>query len=227
MNCAIIAAAGQGTRLAGQRPKQFLELSGTPIVIHTLRAFERCDLIHEVIIVLAGSETEGFLPFARQYGLHKLTAVVSGGATRAESVFKGLQAVPQAAEIVAVHDAVRPFVTPAEIANTVAAAKQDGAAILVSAPVDTVKEVRDGAVLKTLNRATLRNALTPQCFSLPLLRRAYENVDCSDPELTDESSLVERLGVRVVLVEGSSSNIKITRPEDLAIGELLLKQTGS
>lgn len=123
----------------------------------------------------------------------------------------------------AVHDAVRPFVTPDEIARTVQAAEREGAAILVSAPVDTMKEVNDGAVVRTLKRADLRHALTPQCFRYKLLRRAYEAADVSDPELTDESALVERLGVRIVTVEGSPRNIKITRQEDLAVGEAILK----
>ena len=225
MNVAIIAAAGQGTRLAGKRPKQFLELAGTPILIHTLKAFERCDAIHEIIIVLAEEETDGFLSLAGEHGLHKVTRVVPGGSTRAESVLRGLQAVDaEAVEIVAVHDGVRPFVTPEEISRTVEAAKPEGAAILVSTPVDTIKEVRAGAVARTLDRATIRNALTPQCFHYKLLLRAYSRVDVYDPELTDDSSLVERLGVRIAIVEGSSRNMKITRPEDLAIGEVLLKQ---
>lgn len=225
MNVAIIAAAGQGTRMAGKRPKQFLELAGVPVIFHTLKAFEQCDAIQEIIVVMAAEETAGFLSLADKQYLRKIRAVVPGGATRAESVLHGLDAVAEAnAEIVAVHDGVRPFVTPDEIARTVQAAKLEGAAILVSAPVDTVKEVRDGVVVRTLKRAELRNALTPQCFTYKLLRRAYEEADVSDPELTDESSLVERLGVRIVTVEGSSRNIKITRPEDLAIGEGILKQ---
>jgi 2-C-methyl-D-erythritol 4-phosphate cytidylyltransferase len=224
MNVAIIAAAGQGTRMAGKRPKQFLELAGTPILIHTLKAFERCDVIHEIIIVLAAEETSGFPEVAKAYGLRKISAVISGGSTRAESVFHGLQAVAgETTEIVAVHDGVRPFVTPEEISLTVEAAKLEGAAILVSKPVDTIKEIREGVVARTLDRSTIRNALTPQCFHYGLLLRAYEQVDVCDPELTDESSLVERLGVRVAIVEGSPRNIKITQPEDLAIGEVLLK----
>lgn len=227
MNVAIIAAAGQGTRMAGKRPKQFLELSGTPIIIHALKAFERCDVIHEIIIVLAAEETDSFLSLAKEYGLRKLAAVVPGGRTRAESVLHGLQAVDAGAvEIVAVHDGVRPFVTPEEISRTVEAAKSEGAAILVSTPVDTIKEVRAGAVARTLDRSTIRNALTPQCFHYKLLLRAYSRVDVTDPELTDESSLVERLGVRIAIVEGSPRNIKITRLEDLAIGEVLLREVG-
>ena len=210
--------------MAGKRPKQFLELAGTPILIHTLHAFERCDAIHEIIIVLAEEETDGFLSLAGEHGLHKIARVVSGGRTRAESVLRGLQAADAGSvEIVAVHDGVRPFVTPEEISQTVAAAKPEGAAILVSTPVDTIKEVNARVVVRTLGRATIRNALTPQCFHYKLLLRAYNHVNVLDPELTDESSLVERLGVRIAIVEGSSRNIKITRQQDLAIGEALLK----
>ena len=225
MNVAIIAAAGQGTRLAGKRPKQFLELAGIPIIFHTLKAFEQCDVIQEIIVVIPAQESAGFLSFANKHDLRKLAKVVPGGATRAESVLRGLETVREVtAEIVAVHDGVRPFVTPDEISRTVDAARREGAAILVSTPVDTMKEVRDGVVVKTLKRAELRNALTPQCFRYKLLRRAYEETDVSDPELTDESSLVERLGVRIATVEGSARNIKITRQEDLAIAEAMLKQ---
>jgi 2-C-methyl-D-erythritol 4-phosphate cytidylyltransferase len=225
MNVAIIAAAGQGTRMAVKRPKQFLELAGTPILFHTLRAFEQCDVIHEIIVVIPAQESAGFVTAADKHGLRKLAKVVPGGTTRAQSVLKGLQAVREATvEIVAVHDGVRPFVTPDEIARTVEAASREGAAILVSKPVDTIKGVKDGTVVKTLRRDDLRNALTPQCFKYELLRRAYEQANVSDPELTDESALVERLGVKIAIVEGSARNIKITREEDLVIGEALLKQ---
>jgi len=225
MNVAIIAAAGQGTRMAGKRPKQFLELAGTPILFHTLKAFEQCDVIQEIIVVIPPQESAGFLSLANKFGLRKLARVVPGGATRAQSVLHGLQAVREAtAEIIAVHDGVRPFVTTDEIARTVYAASREGAAILVTAPVDTIKEVRDGSVVKTLKRDELRSALTPQCFRYTLLRRAFEEADVTDPELTDESSLVERLGVKVAFVEGSSRNIKITREEDLVVGEAILKQ---
>jgi 2-C-methyl-D-erythritol 4-phosphate cytidylyltransferase len=225
MNVAIIAAAGQGTRMGGELRKQFLELAGTPIIFHTLKAFEQCAVIQEIIVVLPAEDFGGFLSLAHRRGLCKVAKVVPGGATRAQSVLNGLQAVPEAtAQIVAVHDGVRPFVTPDEIARTIEAANLEGAAILVSPPVDTIKEVRDGAVVKTLKRADLRHALTPQCFRYKLLCHAYEEADVSDPELTDDSSLVERLGVRIATVEGSPRNIKITRQEDLAIGEAILKQ---
>lgn len=223
MNIAIIAAAGAGTRMASDRPKQFLLLAGTPVIFHTLKPFEECEQIQEVIVVLPAEESAGFLSMAGKYGLRKLARVVPGGATRADSVKRGLMAIRSAtAEIVAVHDGVRPFVTVAEIENTIAAAQADGAAILVAPVTDTIKHVNGGAVVKTLDRSVLRRALTPQCFRYELLRQAYQSADVKDPTLTDESALVEQLGHRVRVVEGSSRNIKITTAEDFAIAEAML-----
>ena len=224
MNIAIIAAAGAGTRMASDRPKQFLLLAGTPVIVHTLKAFEQCDSIHEVIVVLPAEQSAGFLSMAGKYGLRKLARVVPGGATRAESVKRGLMSVRTAtAEIVAVHDGVRPVVTVDEIERTVLAAREHGAAILVAPVTDTIKEVRDQSVVRTLDRGVLRRALTPQCFRFDLLRDAYQHADVNDPSLTDESALVEQLGHPVSVVEGSARNIKITTLEDLEIAEGLLR----
>jgi 2-C-methyl-D-erythritol 4-phosphate cytidylyltransferase len=224
MNIAIIAAAGQGARMGGGRAKQFLELAGTPIIIHTLKCFEQCDVIHAIVVVLPEQDVAGFVALTEKHALGKIARVVAGGATRAESVWRGLQAVDQSAvEIVAVHDGARPFVTVDEITRTVAAARQYEAAILVAPVTDTIKEIEAGSVSRTLNRAQLRRALTPQCFDYSLLRRAYEQADVrNDSELTDDSVVVERLGVKVAIIEGSPRNIKITRPEDIAIAEGLL-----
>jgi 2-C-methyl-D-erythritol 4-phosphate cytidylyltransferase len=227
MNVAIIVAAGQGTRMGGERAKQFQELAGIPIIIHTLRAFERCEVIQEIIVVLAAPEAAGFLSLAGKYNLQKLSKVVPGGTTRCESVLHGLQAVRAAtAGVVAVHDGVRPFVTAEEISRTVAAAVAHEAAVLVAPLTDTVKQVADDRIVRTLDRRDLRRALTPQCFRYSLLRRAYEDADVLNPELTDESALVERLGKSVAVVEGSPRNIKITTPEDLAIAEAMIKEEG-
>jgi 2-C-methyl-D-erythritol 4-phosphate cytidylyltransferase len=224
MNIAIIAAAGAGTRMASNRPKQFLLLAGTPVIFHTLKPFEECEQIDEVIVVLPAEESAGFLSLAGKYKLRKVARVVPGGATRAESVKRGLMAVRSAtAEIVAVHDGVRPFVTVDEIDRAITAARADGAAILVAPVTDTIKQVSDAAVVKTLDRGVLRRALTPQCFRYELLRQAYQRADVNDPSLTDESALVEQLGKPVIIVEGSSRNIKITTAEDFAIAEVLLK----
>jgi len=223
MNIAIIAAAGAGTRMASDRPKQFLLLAGTPVIFHTLKVFEECDSIHEVIVVLPAEESAGFLSMAGKMGLRKVARVVPGGATRAESVKRGLMAIRSAtAEIVAVHDGVRPFVTVDEINSVVAAAHADGAAILVAPVTDTIKQVNDRTVVQTLDRDVLRRALTPQCFRYELLREVYQRADVSDPTLTDESALVEQLGYRVSIVEGSARNIKITTADDLVVAEALL-----
>lgn len=225
MNVAIVVAAGKGTRLGGARPKQFLELRGVPVIIHTLRQFERCQEINEVITVLPAEDRAGFESLTKQFELKKAGRHVPGGATRAQSVRNGLNAFDDA-DIVAVHDGVRPFVTPEEIDQVVAAARENGAAVLTSPVADTIKRVQDGRIIETVSRAELRRALTPQCFRFAILRRAYETLDeleSSGPEITDDSLLVERLGVEVVTVEGSARNIKITNEEDLAFCEAILK----
>ena len=225
MNVAIVVAAGKGTRLGGNRPKQFLELDGVPVIIHTLRQFERCLEIKEVVVVLPVEATDDFPALARNFGLQKPSRVVAGGATRAQSVQRGL-AVAGEAELVAVHDGVRPFVTPEEIDQVVVAARATGAAILVAPVADTIKEIKDERVVSTQSRSTLRRALTPQCFRFDILKRAYEQlaeVEAEGVEVTDDSLLVERLGVEIAAVEGSARNIKITREEDLVWAEAILK----
>ena len=223
MNIAIIAAAGAGTRMASDRPKQFLLLAGTPVIIHTLKVFEQCESINEVIVVLPAAESAGFLSLAGKHGLRKVARVVPGGVTRADSVKRGLLSIRAAtAEIVAVHDGVRPFVTTDEIEGVVAAARVDGAAILVAPVTDTIKRVRDQRVVQTLDRGELRRALTPQCFRYELLRDAFVNADVNDPSVTDESVLLEKLGHPISVIEGSARNIKITTSADLAIAEAML-----
>jgi 2-C-methyl-D-erythritol 4-phosphate cytidylyltransferase len=224
MNVAIVVAAGKGTRLGGDRAKQFLELGGVPIIVHALRQFERCREISEVITVLPAEDTAGFQSVIQEHGLRKVSHVISGGATRAQSVRRGLNEIGSA-EIVAIHDGVRPFVTPDEIDRVVVAAKQSGAAILAAAVADTIKRVADSRIVETLPRAQLRRALTPQCFRLEILKEAYQSLDDLEKqgiEITDDSLLVERLRIEIVTVEGSARNIKITTGEDLAWAERLL-----
>jgi len=225
MNVAIIAAAGQGMRMACSRPKQFLDLAGTPILFHTIKVFEACDVIQKIIVVVQADQRAAFLDLSQRYNFKKLEQPVTGGVTRAESVLKGLEAAPESTtEIVVVHDGVRPFVTSDEIVQTVETARAEGAAILVTRPVDTIKEVDEGRVVGTLDRKRLRNALTPQSFQYSILRRAYELVDVLDPSLTDESSILERAGIPVATVEGNARNIKITTPADLVLAEAIFTQ---
>ena len=221
MNVAILVGGGRGVRFGGDRPKQFLELNGTPIIVHTLRQFELSRQIDQVVVVLPASEITVFQSLVDKLDLKKISRVVAGGETRAQSVKSGLAAIEQA-EVVAVHDAVRPLVTHDEIDRVVVAANESGAAILVAGVSETIKEVEDNRVARTVARADLRRALTPQSFHFDILKRAYEQLDqleSSGVEVTDDSFLVERLGVTVSVVEGSARNIKITTPEDLAMAE--------
>lgn len=224
MNTAIIVAAGAGKRFGGETPKQFLEISGKPLIVHTLHRFDACPKIDEIILVLPASETANILNKFKKYDLKKLSKVVAGGATRAASVLNGLNAVDsETAEIVAVHDGARPLVTVEEITATIEKAGITGAACLVAPVADTIKEVSGGKIAQTIDRETLRRALTPQCFQYEILRRAFERNDFA-MEATDESFLVEKTGVTVSTVEGSGKNIKITHPEDFVIAEILLKE---
>ena len=229
MNVAIVVAAGKGTRLGGNRPKQFLELGGVPVLIHTLRQFERSTEIDHVIVVLPAEEKDTFLSMAKGFGLNKPQQAIAGGASRAQSVQHGLAAIVEA-EVVAVHDGVRPFVTPSEIDRVVAAAQVAGAAVLVAPVADTIKEIRGDRVVRTLQRAQLRRALTPQCFQFDVLKRAYDqlaDVEAEGIEVTDDSLLVERLGLEIVTVPGSARNIKITQSEDLLLAEAILSSVVS
>jgi|SRR5215813_2304873 len=226
MNVAIIVAAGKGTRLGGERPKQFVELAGTPIIIHTLRQFERSREIDDVLVVLPADQTAGFQSLARDFQLQKFSKAIAGGASRAQSVSLGLAAITNA-DIVAVHDGVRPFATPDEIDRTIQCAKTTGAAILAAGITDTIKEVEANSVIRTAKRANLWRALTPQCFRFEILTRAYEQlaeVESAGIVVTDDSWLVEHMGIPVTVVEGSARNIKITTAEDLALAETLISQ---
>ena len=227
MNVAIVVAAGKGTRLGGDRPKQFLELAGVPIIVHALRQFERCREISEVVTVLPAEETAGFESAVNRFSLQKVKRVIAGGATRAQSVRRGLESIADA-NIVAIHDGVRPFVTPDEIDRVVQAAEQNEAAILTAAVSDTIKRIDADRIVETLPRSELRRALTPQCFRFALLKRAYQDLDALEAEgrdVTDDSLLVERLGVEIVSVEGSARNIKLTTEEDLVIAESILRSS--
>lgn len=226
MNVAIIVAAGRGSRAGGARAKQFREISGIPIIIHTLARFERSETIAESVAVLPADAVGEFPALAAAHGLRKFARAVAGGETRAESVWRGLQRlVGGGVGVVAVHDGVRPFVRPEEIDRTVREAEAHGAALLAAPAADTIKEVEGGRVVRTPGRARLWHAQTPQCFRYELLRRAYEQPGALAAEVTDCSALVERLGAEVRIVEGGPHNVKITTPRDFALAEILLKSS--
>jgi 2-C-methyl-D-erythritol 4-phosphate cytidylyltransferase len=224
MNSAIVVAAGSGTRFGGEKPKQFLEILGTPVIVHTLERFEACPQIDEIILVLNAAEIINFQNTVEKFNLQKLVKVIEGGKSRAESVWNGLSAIDaESAEIVAVHDGARPLVTSEEITKTIEKARETGAACLVAVVTDTIKEISGGKIVRTVDREKLRRALTPQCFRYAILKRAFDENQLLEAA-TDESFLVEQLGVEIAIVEGGARNIKITHPEDLVLAESLLKQ---
>jgi 2-C-methyl-D-erythritol 4-phosphate cytidylyltransferase len=224
MNTAIIVAAGSGTRFGGATPKQFLEIGGKPLLIHTIEKFQNCADVDEIVLVLSSNETANFRAIAEKFKLTKLKKIIAGGKTRAESVFNGLNAVDKdSTEVVAVHDGARPFVSIEEIASTIEKAKETGAACLVALVTDTIKEVADGKIVQTIERTKLRRALTPQAFRFEILQKAFANANLSEAA-TDECFLVEKLGCEIAVVEGSAKNIKITTREDWNLAEILLQK---
>ena len=222
MNTAIIVAAGSGSRFGGDIPKQFARLAGKPVIIHTLEKFEACPAVDEVVLVLSEDGREHFELAVNGRSFSKIRKIVTGGSTRAASVKNGLNAVDPACHTVAVHDAARPLVSVDEITRTIETAVVVGAACLVAEVTDTIKEVRNGIIRGTADRSNLRRALTPQAFRTDILKRAFENTELSDA-VTDECYLVEKLGIDIAIVEGSSRNIKITREDDLRIAEAYLQ----
>lgn len=225
----ILPAAGLGTRMAktpektGSSRKQFLVLEGSPILIHTIRKFMRCASVSEVVVALRADDIDWVQEIVDREKFAKPVRLVEGGDSRQESVRNALATLSSDTDLVAVHDAVRPFVDPETVEHCIAEAAAHGAAIVGIVPVDTVKQAHKNKVRATLPREHLILTQTPQVFQLGLLREAYQKAEEAEFHGTDESSLVERLEtVEVSIVMGSDRNIKITRPTDLELAKLFL-----
>lgn len=225
MNAAIIVAAGSGKRFESKTPKQFIELLGKPIVFHTIDRFDRCDAVDSILVVLAPERLAWFEANAGKYSFNKPVTTTEGGKARVESVRNGFRTLSPNTELVAVHDAARPLVTIAEIARTIEGARETGAACLVAPVADTIKEVKNKQIARTIDRTSLRRALTPQVFRYDILQEALSASDLNE-NVTDECSLVEGIGHEIAFIEGSARNIKITVPDDLVIAEALLRVEG-
>lgn len=215
MNCsAIVLAAGESRRMNGEN-KQFLLIDGIPVLIRALLAFEECAEITEIVVAAREADHEAIRVLCGVYRVTKLKAIISGGATRAESASRAFGEISENAELVAVHDGARPFVTPGLIAAVLEAARETGAAIPAVPVKDTIKRTENGEIVETPDRSALFAAQTPQVFSVGLYRRMLA---LGDEGVTDDSMLAERLGVRVRLVGGDPANRKITTPEDMVGG---------
>ena len=221
---AIIPAAGVGIRMGGETPKQFLSLEGVPIFILTLRKFTASEDVDEIIVSLRDEEMDRAARDVDREHFQKPVRLVQGGATRQETVARALAEVPPEAEVVLVHDAVRPFIDSESISRVVDAARRDGAAILGIPSVDTIKQVERQTILGTIPRERIVLAQTPQAFKLAIIREAFARATADGFNGTDEASLVERMGKPVSVLMGSDRNIKITKPSDLPLARLYIAQ---
>jgi len=224
---AIITAGGSGKRMG--RPKQFLKIGGKAMLELTLAAFEKAKCIDEIILVVNKDGIEK----AKKFKFKKLKKIVAGGKERQDSVFNGLKELPDDCGIVAIHDGARPLVGVKIIEEAVKEAKASGA-VVVGVPVkDTIKQTTNNkqqitnnskiSIIKTINREELWRAQTPQVFKKEIILKAYEQ-GYNKYEATDDSMLVEKIGILVAMVMGSYKNIKITTPEDLALAEIIIKK---
>lgn len=227
----IIPAAGLGTRMGADMPKQFIELDGMPLVIYTLRRLAACAAITDFFIPTRADDIVALQDKVAKSGLGRPARVVHGGDTRQQSVANALAQVDPTTEIVLVHDAVRPFVTPEQVDRVIAEARTRGAAILGIPAIDTVKEVKRASlpedvalITATISRERIVLAQTPQAFTYALLRDAFKKAQQDDVTASDEAALVERLGRDVFVVLGSERNLKITRPADMDLARFYLEQ---
>jgi len=218
-----------GTRMGGETPKQFLELDGVPILLHTLRRLASCDAISEIILATRANEVRRMEELFRQEKFRQPIRVVKGGATRQESVAAALEHVGHDVELVAVHDAVRPFVTREQVSRVIEEARKCGAAILGIPAMDTVKEVKRSSlpqdvalITGTIPRERIVLAQTPQVFQTKLLKEAFAKAAADGVNASDQSGLVERLGHDVHVVHGTERNIKITKPSDMELARFYL-----
>jgi 2-C-methyl-D-erythritol 4-phosphate cytidylyltransferase len=230
----ILPAAGLGTRMgrekSGVSRKQFMLLEGAPILIHTIRKFLRCPMVTEIVVALRPEDLDWARGLLHQEHVHqehptRPVRFVEGGDSRQQSVENALATLSPDTELVAVHDAVRPFIDTELIEQVIAEASQTGAAIVGIVPVDTVKRVHKNKIRATIPREHLVLAQTPQVFRFDLLKRAFESARQDSFSGTDEASLVERLEqVEVSVVQGSDRNIKITKPTDMDLARLFLAE---
>jgi 2-C-methyl-D-erythritol 4-phosphate cytidylyltransferase len=216
---AVIVAGGSGKRMGAEIPKQYLELAGKPVLMHTLERFKAFDESIEIITVLPENQLRFWGEIQKKYSFNIPHTLVKGGKARFFSVRNGLQFV-DAPGIVAIHDGVRPFVSVDTIKRCFEAAGELGNAIPVVPPSDTLRMINDEGN-HPLNRLMIRQVQTPQVFSAELIKNAYKQEYL--PEFTDDATVLEKTGIKINLVEGNRENIKITNPEDLIISAALLR----
>ena len=220
---AVIVAAGNATRMGGI-DKAMTELGGMPVIQRSVRAFQECDAIREIVVVTREDLLVKVMGLCKNYD--KVKAVVVGGKDRPESVSNGLNALSDKVKLAAIHDGARPLVSFEVIDRTVRAANSYGAAAPAIPVKDTIKNTSGTLAISTPDRASLRAVQTPQVFDFDLLRGALKQAQKDKLAITDDCSAVEHLGFKIKLVEGDERNIKITTPLDLKVAELFLEDMG-
>ena len=221
---AIIVAAGGSTRMGISDSKQFIPLLGKPAISYTLSAFQNCALISEIVVVSRAQDIDRIFALSQECGFDKVIAVVEGGACRAESVKNGILSADAQAQYFAIHDGARPLITTEEINAVVEAAFETGAATVGTAVTDTIKVAdENNVIVNTPERSTLRAVQTPQVFEKELYSFALSDADDLE-SVTDDCSLIEKMGGEVLIVEGSRENIKLTTPIDVLIAESILSK---
>lgn len=216
----IIVAGGSGKRMGGEVPKQFLEVAGLPILMHTIKAFNRADRQTKIILVLPEGQHDYWHELVRKFSFNIELSVAKGGIERFNSVQNGL-ALIDGEGLVAIHDGVRPLVSSETILRCYVEAEKFGAVIPVMPAIESIRKV-DGIINTSVDRSKYVMIQTPQVFSVKLLKKAYSQAQSNI--FTDDASVVEALGEKITLVQGNVENIKVTRPMDLKIAEVLLKQ---
>lgn len=221
---AIIVAAGNSTRMGGT-PKQLIKLCGKEVICHTLSAFEKSELVDEIILVCREQDEEVIKDIVKKNGFSKVKGFAHGGEVRSQSVKNGLELISEDISFIAIHDGARPLVTSDMINKAVASAHKNGASALGVPVKDTIKVVsRSGEIIETPDRSTLVAIQTPQVFSRSIYFSAVQKAESSSKEYTDDCALVEDLGKPVFVTEGSYENIKITTPEDIITAEGILNK---
>lgn len=226
-NCAIIVAAGKGSRMGFDINKVFINIGKKPIVQYSLERFERHPDIDEIVIVAAEAEIKNFEYIIKSNGMKKVKEIVTGGSTRRESVRNGLNVIKNS-DIVIIHDGARPFINNDIISNGIKYANMYGACTCAVTPKDTIK-VKDklGFIKESLNRDSLISVQTPQSFKYNLIWEGHNHKIDENINITDDTSLMEYLGHNVFVYDGEYTNIKITTKEDLIFAEELLKKFNS
>lgn len=219
----VLVAAGTANRMGGI-DKIMLELAELPVIVHSLRTFEESMLVHEIVVVTRHDLIVQMGQLCKEYGVTKVTSILPGGDSRMASVQIGLDEVNAKANLIAIHDGARPFLSQEVLEDTILRAEDNGAAAPGIPVKDTVKVVENGIVKNTLPRDRLFAIQTPQIFEASLIRAALKKAVQDGAVLTDDCSAVERLGFSVVVTKGSEENIKLTTPQDLLLGEAILER---